>query len=222
MARRVAGFDKVDSAGSPAAPGRDARRGPGSILLLSGWCGLVAGLLETGIVIIHKQFLDSNGFYGKSMHFVWLVPLVDFLLFVVLGFMLSLVIRWGEWGRRIAPRILGTLALLPPLLAAFPRIYGAALLLLAIGVAVRLVPAVERRSARLASMVRLTFPIAAGLLMILAASCWGAGKLKAWSEASRPLPPSNAPNVLLIVLDTVGAGHLSLLGYDRPTDPDDR
>ncbi len=35
----------------------------------------------------------------------------------------------------------------------------------------------------------------------------------------RPLPPQGSPNVLLIVLDTVAAGHLSLHGYDRATSP---
>ena len=38
-------------------------------------------------------------------------------------------------------------------------------------------------------------------------------------EASRPLPPADSPNVLLIVMDTVRADHLSLYGYDRATTP---
>ena len=33
------------------------------------------------------------------------------------------------------------------------------------------------------------------------------------------MPPANSPNVLLIVLDTVRADHLSLYGYERPTTP---
>ena len=40
-----------------------------------------------------------------------------------------------------------------------------------------------------------------------------------WREASQPLPPAGSPNVLLIVLDTVAAGHLGLYGYTRPTSP---
>ena len=219
MASRGSGLDKAGSAGSPAVICSDAKLGPCSILVLSGWCGLVAGLLETGIVVIHKRYLDINHFYGKSMHFVWLVPLADFLLFVVLGLVLSLVIRCGSWGRRTAPRVLATLALLPPFLAAFPRIFGAALFLLTMGMATWLVPAAERRSVGLARVVRLTFPVAAGLFTILAASCWGAGKVKEWREAAQPFPSSSSPNVLLIVLDTVSAGHLSLHGYHRPTSP---
>jgi arylsulfatase A-like enzyme len=218
MASDGSGFDKAGPAGSPAlCP--NANLGPWSILLLSGWSGLVAGLLELGIFVLYKRYIDANHFYRKSTQFVWLIPLADFLLFVALGLILSLMIRWGGWARRIAPRALVTLALLPPLLVAFPRIYGAALLLLTMGAAAKLVPALERHGARFVGVVRHSFPVVAGLLMILVASCRATERLKEWREASRSLPPSNSPNVLLIVLDTVGAGHLSLLGYNRPTSP---
>ena len=36
-------------------------------------------------------------------------------------------------------------------------------------------------------------------------------------ESARPMPPPGSPNVLLVVMDTVAAGHLSLHGYGRPT-----
>jgi arylsulfatase A-like enzyme len=205
---------------SPSSHERcDGRLGPFSIIALSAWCGLVAGLLETGVFIVRKCYFDSAHFYRMSRHFVWLVPLADLLLFVVVGLILAVVVRCGARGQRMAPLALGTLALLPPFWAAFPRIYGAAGLLVAMGAAARLVPAVERRGAGFARVVRLSFPAAACLLMIVAGSCWASDKLKEWREARRPLPSPAAPNVLLIVLDTVAAGHLSLHGYDRPTSP---
>ena len=112
---------------------------------------------------------------------------------------------------------MGTLAFLPPFWAAFPRIHGPALLLLAAGLSARFVRALERRALGLGRLVRLTFPIAAGLVVILAAAYWMQDQLELRREASRPLPPPSSPNILLIVLDTVGAGHLSLHGYKRPT-----
>ena len=33
------------------------------------------------------------------------------------------------------------------------------------------------------------------------------------------MPAPGAPNILLVVLDTVAAGHLGLYGYGRPTSP---
>src|SRR5262249_45638238 len=64
-----------------------------------------------------------------------------------------------------------------------------------------------------------SFPVVAGLVPILAAVPWGIDRIKEWREAMRPLPAPGSPNVLLIVLDTVGADHLSLYGYQRPTSP---
>ncbi|HZW29171.1 MAG TPA: sulfatase, partial [Isosphaeraceae bacterium] len=217
MTSQDSGQDEAGPASSASEHRAGGSLGPLSILVLSSWCGLVAGLLEVGIILLRKRYADLNHFYGMSDQFVWLVPLGDLLIFVVVGLVLSLVVRCGMRGRRRATRVLATLALLPLLWAAFPRIFGAALLLLAMGVAAWLVPALERRAAGFARLVRLSFPVAAGLLLILAGSCWAAGKLNEWREASRPLPSATAPNVLLIVLDTVGAGHLSLFGYDRPT-----
>ena len=54
--------------------------------------------------------------------------------------------------------------------------------------------------------------------MLLWASLWIGDRVKLAREA-RPLPPPGSPNVLLIVMDTVAAGHLSLHGYSRATSP---
>src|SRR5262249_51527221 len=115
--------------------------------------------------------------------------------------------------------ILSTLTVLPAVWAAFPRIFGPAGVLLAIGLTAQLVPMLERHAAGLGRLVRLSFPAVIGLVVIVAASHWAGDRLKEWREDSRPLPPPGSPNVLLIVLDTVGAGHLSLHGYPRATSP---
>jgi arylsulfatase A-like enzyme len=53
----------------------------------------------------------------------------------------------------------------------------------------------------------------------MAGSVFAGDWVKERREAGRPLPPAGSPNVLLIVMDTVRADHLSLYGYDRPTTP---
>ena len=55
------------------------------------------------------------------------------------------------------------------------------------------------------------------IVAILGASLWVGDRIKQLRESARPLPPPGSPNVLLIVMDTVAAGHLSLHGYDRAT-----
>jgi len=62
-------------------------------LMLSAWCGLVAGLLEVGIVVLRKQTFDFNHLYWMSRHFVWLIPLINLALFLILGLAL-LILAW--------------------------------------------------------------------------------------------------------------------------------
>jgi arylsulfatase A-like enzyme len=219
MRSRISGFGEPGLASSSPENRARARLGSFSILVLSAWCGLVAGLLEVGITILRKKYVDVDHFYGMSRDFVWLVPSVNLLVFVVLGVILSWVARMGARGQKVATQALATLALIPPFWAVFPRIYGVAGLLLMMGVAAKLVPAVERRAAGFSRVIRLTFPLAFSLLMALAALCWVTARVKEWREASSQLPAPSSPNILLIVLDTVGASHLSLLGYNRPTSP---
>jgi arylsulfatase A-like enzyme len=189
-------------------------------LALSAWCGLLSGLLEVGAIIVRTQVFDLNRLYWISRHFVWLIPLLNLVIFLVLGLFLSVVTVWApRRGRWLAGRLLGALTVLPPIWAAFPRIFGPAGFLLALGVSARMVPALERHPAGFRRLVRVSFPIVAGLVLIAAASLWVQDRIRAWREAGRPLPSTGSPNVLLIVLDTVGAEHLSLYGYDRPTSP---
>ena len=54
------------------------------------------------------------------------------------------------------------------------------------------------------------------ILVFLWSSPMVGDRIKEWRERARPLPPLGSPNVLLIVLDTVAAGHLSLYGYPGP------
>jgi arylsulfatase A-like enzyme len=189
-------------------------------LALSAWCGLVAGLLEVGTILMQRLLSGSNSLYWTTRHFVWLIPLIDLTIFVLLGAGMG-VVAWcsRRGGHRLAARLLGALTLLPPVWVAFPQIYGPAGFLLTLGAAAQLVPVLERHAIGFRRLVRSSFPVVAGLVPILAAGVWGSDGIAAWREEMRPLPPQSSPNVLLVVLDTVAAGHLALYGYDRPTSP---
>ena len=63
------------------------------------------------------------------------------------------------------------------------------------------------------------FHLLASLVLILAATPWGGDRINAWRQGARPLPAPGSPNLLLVVLDTDAADHLSLYGYGRPTSP---
>ena len=89
---------------------------------------------------------------------------------------------------------------------------------MALGVSARLVPILERHGAAFRRVVLFSSPILAVTLAALAALPWAADRVQQGRERARPIPP-DAPNVLLIVMDTVAADHLALYGYDRPTSP---
>jgi arylsulfatase A-like enzyme len=189
-----------------------------SCLLLSAWCGLVAGLLEVGTIVLRKQVFDSDHLYKMSRHFVWLIPLSNLCVFLTLGlFGCGVILVWPRHGRWLIKRGLCAIALLPATLVAFPWIYGLAWLVVALGVAARLVPRFECSNGIVRRFVLVSFPAAIAVEAILWASIWVGDRNKQVAEIGRPLPSPGSPNVLLIVMDTVAADHLSLHGYDRAT-----
>jgi arylsulfatase A-like enzyme len=193
--------------------------GPLDVLVLSAWCSLAGGLLEVGTRVVCK-ILPVHRSYGMSRHFVWMAPLSNLLLFSGIGLLLALATRfWPRRGGWLAARLVVSLAILPALVLMSPRIYLWAWAILALGIASCLMPIVESWPAEARRWQLRSFPALAGIVLVLAGSQFGGDWLKQRSEASRPIPSGNPPNVLLIVLDTVRADHLSLYGYRRPTSP---
>lgn len=208
-------LNHTDSAGAPFQQEADhPSADPPGFLILAIGCGLLAGLLEVATVVVRKRFFDSNHLYGMSRHFVWTVPVIDACLFFVMGVVLG---AWAWWSgsRRFAVRVIVALTVLPVLLAAFPQIYGVAWLVVAWGIAIRVAPALEQHS----RLVQRGFPVLAACVMMLAVYPFARDRYRGWRESSRALPASGAPNVILLVLDTVAADHLGLFGYNRPTSP---
>jgi arylsulfatase A-like enzyme len=198
---------------------RRDRRGLIALLGLSAWCGTIAGLLEVVSVLVHKRFFDTNQILSMTRHFIWLFPLADLLIFLLAGFIgVLVVIIWPASGRWWVVRMLGTLTFLPMLLVAVPQVYGVAWLAVAVGLSSRLVPAVEQRQAAFRRFAVYTAPVLLLVVLALAAAPWAADWIEQRRELGRPLP-ADAPNILLIVMDTVAARHLDLYGYARPTSP---
>ena len=120
------------------------------VLQLSAWCGLAAGWLEVGTRVLCRSINPTNRLYLMSRHFVWLVPLTNLLLFLGVGCLLALATRlWPRRGGWLSPRLLCAGAMLPALMVAGPQIYTAAWMILALGIASRLVPWLERPATRL-------------------------------------------------------------------------
>lgn len=191
------------------------------VLAWSVWLGLTAGLLEVGMRVLCRAIDPTHRLYVMSRHFFWLTPLANMLLFASLGLFLAVITWcWPRFGGRLSLRLLIALMIQPMLLVAWPAIFPIAWFLLAFGIAVRLAPYFEWQPVRRRMVFWVgSLPVLAGIISLLAISQFGGDWMKQRLEARRPLPPAGSPNVLLIVLDTVRADHLSLEGYRRPTTP---
>jgi arylsulfatase A-like enzyme len=99
------------------------------------------------------------------------------------------------------------------------RIHPSDLFLLALGIAVWVVPWLQGRTSNPRRFLLCSLPALLASVLLLAGSIVVDDWLKQRREAARALPPAGSPNVLLIVLDTVRADRLSLYGYGRPTSP---
>jgi arylsulfatase A-like enzyme len=196
------------------------RLGPADVLVLSAWCGLAAGELEVATRIVHRSLSSTERLYLLTRHFVWLVPLINLGLFVSVGVLLVLATRrWPRQMRWLSPRLIIVLAIFPVLMVAGRTIYLEAWLLVALGVAFRIAPVLKRHAGLWRRWLVLSIPVLLGLVLLPAGLILGGDRIKQWREQDRLLPPAGSPNVLLIVLDTVRADHLSLYGYPRPTSP---
>ena len=190
------------------------------MLILSIWCGLAGGLLEVGARFACWNIFPNGRMNGMSRHFLWLAPLSNLMLFSAVGSFLALATKlWQRFGEWFSPRFIGCLAMLPVLIVAAPRIYPQAWAILTFGISSCLVPILERHAAGLRRSLLLSFPGLLGVVLLAAGFIFGGDWIEQRREAASAIPPTDSPNVLLIVLDTVRADHLSLYGYERGTSP---
>ncbi len=195
------------------------RLGALDVLILSVWCGLAGGLLEVGTRVVSKV-APGHRAYAMSRHFVWMAPLSNLLVLSAIGLCLALAAK--VWPRRagwLAARLVCFLAVLAVLSATSRRIYPSAWATLALGLAARLAPFLERHPIAARRWLLRSFPALVAWELVLLCFIFGGDWLTERRQASRPVPSGNPPNVLLIVLDTVRADRLSLYGYRRPTSP---
>jgi arylsulfatase A-like enzyme len=189
-----------------------------SLFEIALWFALTAALVHV-TWLLFRSFI-TGGVISAGLHTAWIAPgsyaLLTFgavALPVLVLFVWPAPIVWSAGVFSVA-----AVSLISALLLV-RQLHPVAALFLALGLAARWAHAWRTPGTRPAFVRRTNLA-----LMVLVA----AGTAAAWlgppmREASieRALPPAavDAPNVLLIVLDTVRAKNLSLHGYHRPTTP---
>src|SRR5690606_36312653 len=149
-------------------------------------------------------------------------PLTYALLYLLWAGLVLLVS--GKW-RRLSPLPVvgfgcGSVIVASLLTTHFgPRLHPAAVLLIGLGAGLQLARVLGRNGGLL-PLVRRTTPWLLLALLLVAAGSVGR---RAWQErrarSALPAAASGAPNILLLVLDTVRAASLSLFGHNRPSSP---
>lgn len=204
--------------GAPGSEQAPAGSGSRELLPAAVALGLGAALGEVAILGVRRLALGHAIHLGPDI--IWMAPVAEVTLFVVVA--AGLVVLRAATGGRL-PRfwvylplttLLGlSLVLVSPWLH---RIAGA---VLALGIGVQLARMLERDSARRA------VPRAA-LLLGAVALVLGAGSVgwRRWQESARlgrlAAARDGAPNVLLLVYDTMRAKSLGLYGRQRNTSPE--
>jgi arylsulfatase A-like enzyme len=192
---------------------------PPTLLALTLWFGLIAGLLELGAMFAQNTVVDlkmSFAWARTSRHFIWMIPVASVALLGGCGALLAAF-------RRRSPRrevlLLAFVTFVSPLLV-FRGINSTASAILALGLATQAARLVHRHPAGFRRVVRLTLPPLAGVVVLLIGLAANRA-LFAEARGVRSLPAAApaAPNVVLLVLDTVRADHTSLHGYHRDTTP---
>ncbi|MDQ3696995.1 MAG: sulfatase [Gemmatimonadota bacterium] len=190
------------------------------VLGAAGVTALGTGLVQAAVLVWRAEF--SGDLIWHSRDYPWMAPAAYVLLFTslvpaVLG-CLTLVgrARPATDGRRITSAFfcfLGAFALL----LLWHRLHPLAQVTLAAGVAVQVSPLLARRTVKAVAVA------AFGLAIVVAGLGLGGRAWRSLAErralAALPAAPDEAPNILLVILDTVRAASLNLYGYERLTSP---
>jgi len=203
---------------------RAANRGPlraGPMLLLAVWVGLLVGVVE-GIYEVLRHWVVREPHWAYGYEVLWMAPLASVAIYGTLGGLLALVA--GRWPRAGSVAVSGFLfSLLSGVIllsVIIPGLHAIAVVLLAAGSASQVARWTSRRGGPLLRQARRSTPWIAGAVVAVGLGLHALGWLAERNGRGEfPAADSGAPNVLLLMLDTVRAQSLSLYGYARSTTP---
>lgn len=190
---------------------------------LAAWLGILTGFGEAWYYLtrVFYQGLEAANVAGISQHAVWMSPVANGILFLLVGLLLAA-------GARAAPALIGParavtvlvwLAVLA-LLMVTGRLHLAAAAVLALGLALAIRRALSPGAGELWAWAHRSAPLLAACLLVLGLAVPG---VEWWRErrqlALAAAAPGDAPNVLFIVLDTERAASTGLHGASRPNTP---
>ena len=195
------------------------------LLVVGAWFGLVAGLAEgVGLLAVYGYGwlgATNNVRAGVSAEITWISALFNLGLFLVLASLgMLLQTTWPTLGVRRGLILVFVFLACADWLALSARLSPLAVLTLAAGITAAFNRWFSGHELKAVSLVRRSLPV----VVVITILCFGLIKGDAWlaeRSAMRALPPAapGAPNILVVVVDTLRADHLPLYGYSRSTTP---
>ncbi|MEO8139179.1 MAG: sulfatase [Gemmatimonadota bacterium] len=200
------------SANSRSISGRD-------LLILALALGLWAGFID--LVVVNVDHLLLGKLLTRGRHGLWMTPVISAILTVLtaLPFAAARAARGKSGFPTAGVFVTAALSCLIFLINYNPRVHAAAILLLSAGLAIQLTrwmrnnPAGTIRWSRRLAGAGLVATIAGGVVVRALELRRERASLGTTSAAA------GAPNVLLIIFDTVRSMNVSSYGYNLPTTP---
>jgi arylsulfatase A-like enzyme len=187
------------------------------------WFGLAAGMIEgfTYLLFEYAGFLSwQTELRGVDEDILWASTLLDLFVCLALACLLKTLIR--PLGRHAFTVVITAMATVGfyVFLAVSGRLSEKGAFFFALGLATVVSRWFGRDTDSALRFLRKTFrPLVATSALVCLAGAMGmrlVEKIELWRL---PPPPRNAPNVLLIVLDTLRADRLGCYGFTLPTTP---
>jgi arylsulfatase A-like enzyme len=197
-----------------------------STVLIAIWFGMFAGVVE-GLGLLLFQRLNWAS-WGPMLHvsapIIWISPLLDTCFFLVLALISFVVAKVLLRATRVQPALAVIFALAFATaydwLTLTGRLYHKSSLLLALGVAVVFSRWIRTRQAPAVAFWRRSLPAVCAIFLLALVSIEG---VERWREhqqvANLSVANLGLPNIIVVVVDTLRADHLSAYGYPRPTSP---
>jgi arylsulfatase A-like enzyme len=218
--------DKTESMTSSITnPNQQERLSTGRLLLLAASFGVITGLIEgLGLLAFHGFpwfVLNSRIPEGVSIEILWVSPIVNLCVFLLIGLILAALrgIFSGFPTLRVALFLFSFMAVVD-WTGVTGRIGPIAIIVLAAGFGTVVSTRLYAKSASLLHSAPgvLKWGIVATAIIFVAVE--GGTRLREQLATNHlPAASKSSPNVLVILVDTLRADHLSTYGYSRPTSP---
>ncbi|HMR98875.1 MAG TPA: sulfatase [Anaerolineales bacterium] len=188
--------------------------------------GLITGLGEGILLFGLRQLelltwrLQNRAYWYETL---WIAPLADVMLFALAGCALTLIgfpLRKKIPVNKISLFLLSFLAVFDwVFILLFGRISLAPILILAAGASVQVFNVLSKREQAVERSSHRSLKWLAGVGLAIFVIVQGGGWVNEKMKTSQLRNNADAPNVIVIVVDTLRADHLSSYGYERETSP---